>query len=55
MYARNRIGPMAQSIYSGTIPIVFAIVFFVGIALCIAAAWYVVGRLAYTSKDDLYY
>ena len=55
MYARNRIGPMAQSIFSGTIPIVFAIVFVVGIALCIAAAWYVVGRLAYTSKDDLYY
>ena len=55
LYARNRIGPMAQSLYAGTIPIVCAVVYAVGIALCIAAAWYVVGRLAYTSKDDLYY
>ena len=55
LYARNRIGPMVQSLFQGTIPIVFAIVFVVGIALCISAAWYVVGRLAYTSKDDLYY
>ena len=55
LYARNRFWPMAQSIFAGTIPMVCAIVFAVGIALCIAAAWYVVGRLAYTSKDDLYY
>lgn len=55
LYARNHIGPMAQNLYSGTIPIVAAVVYCVGIVLCIAAAWYVVGRLAYTSKDDLYY
>ncbi|MBO7371011.1 MAG: permease-like cell division protein FtsX [Bacteroidales bacterium] len=55
VYAKGKIGPMVQSIYEGTVPIVFAIVFIVGIALCIAAAWYVVGRLAYTTKDDLYY
>ena len=54
-YARNRFWPMAQSIFAGTIPIVCAIVYIVGIVLCISAAWYVVGRLAYTSKDDLYY
>ena len=54
-YARNRFWPMAQSIFAGTIPLVCAIVYVVGIVLCIAAAWYVVGRLAYTSKDDLYY
>lgn len=55
IYARERIGTVALSIYEGTVPIVCAVVFAVGIVLCICAAWYVVGRLAYTSKDDLYY
>ena len=54
-YAGKRVGPVAQSFPNATIPAVCAIVVVVGVVLCISAAWYVVGRLAYTSKDDLYY
>lgn len=54
-YTGKNIGPLADIFDVYTISYVCGIVFVVGIVLCISAAWYVVGRLAYTSEDDLYY
>ncbi|MBQ7222141.1 MAG: permease-like cell division protein FtsX [Bacteroidales bacterium] len=55
LYAKKHASAIFAMFDSSLLLVIFAVVMLVGILICMIAAWYVVGKVAYLSKDDLYY
>lgn len=55
LYIKKHAGAIFSMFNTSYIFIIFGIVLLIGVLICIIAAWHVVGKVAYLSKDDLYY
>lgn len=55
LYIRKHAGGIFSMFDTSLIFVIFMVVFAIGVTICMIAAWYVVGKVAYLSKDDLYY